>query len=243
MIVKTALWLVSFCFLLAATVNSGFGAERRPNVVLLYIDDMGWRDAGYAGSEFYETPHIDRLAKQGMVFTSCDAGAGNCAPSRACLLSGQYTPRHGLYAVGSTERGPKGMMRLKAIPNANRLACDNLTFAEALKSAGYATGQFGKWHLDNKKGPEGTSPVGQGFDVGFAPDRDFKKTRDPKAIFQIADAACQFMEANQDGPFFAYIAHHAIHMPIQATDASLQKFENKTGKAPAPIVPESSDNS
>jgi len=117
---KNTLLTVGFCFLLAAIVDSAFGDQQQPNIVLLFIDDMGWKDAGYAGSDFYETPNIDRLAKQGMVFTNCYAGAGNCAPSRACLLSGQYTPRHGLYAVGNTTRGPKDKMRLVAIPNAKQ---------------------------------------------------------------------------------------------------------------------------
>jgi len=225
MTLRNLLWILGICLLL--TPNFCFGAETQPNIVLLFIDDMGWRDAGYAGSDFYETPNIDRLAEGGMVFTGCYAGAGNCAPSRACLLSGQYTPRHGLYAVGDTTRGPKDKMRLVAIPNAKGLASENVTFAEALKAAGYATGQFGKWHLDSKNDPDGTSPVGQGFDVGFAPNRDFAKTKDPKGIFQITAAACEFMEENKEGPFFAYIAHHAIHLGIQATPASLEKFEKQ----------------
>ena len=115
-------------------------ADRRakPNIVLIFADDVGWKDVGYQGSDFYETPNIDRLAKEGMVFTQGYAGAGNCQPNRACLMSGQYTPRHGVFAVGNTDRGPKEEMRLVPIPNVNGLAKANVTMAEALKAADYA---------------------------------------------------------------------------------------------------------
>ncbi|MCP4847593.1 MAG: sulfatase-like hydrolase/transferase, partial [Verrucomicrobiaceae bacterium] len=73
--------------------------EDRPNILFIYLDDFGWRDTSYAGSDFYETPNIDSLAKEGMVFSNAYAGAANCAPSRACLLSGQYSPRHKIYNV------------------------------------------------------------------------------------------------------------------------------------------------
>jgi len=86
-------------------IDTGFTAEtkplRKPNIVLILADDLGWKDVGYQGSDFMETPNMDRLAKEGMVFTAGYAAAGNCAPSRACLLSGTYTPRHHVYAVGT----------------------------------------------------------------------------------------------------------------------------------------------
>ena len=85
--------------LLLSSPQAAIAAEK-PNVVLIFADDLGWKDVGYQGSDFYETPNIDALAKKGMVFTSAYAGAGNCAPSRACLLSGTYTPRHHVFAVG-----------------------------------------------------------------------------------------------------------------------------------------------
>jgi hypothetical protein len=116
----------------------------RPNILLVYADDLGWRDVGYQGSDFHETPNIDRLAREGMRFSHAYAGAGNCAPSRAVLLSGQYTPRHGVYAVGSTDRGPEDLMRLAPVPNRSGLAATLPTVADALRSAGYRTGLFGK---------------------------------------------------------------------------------------------------
>ena len=77
----------------------------KPNIVLINVDDLGWRDLGFMGSKFYETPNIDNLSKQGMVFTNGYASASNCAPSRACLMTGKWTPRHGIYTVSSSERG------------------------------------------------------------------------------------------------------------------------------------------
>jgi arylsulfatase A-like enzyme len=136
-------------------------AARPPNVLLILADDLGYRDTGFTGSAYYETPNLDRLAARGMVFSNAYAGAGNCAPSRACLHSGQYSPRTGVYAVGRTDRGPKDMMRLVPIPNREDLAKENVTIAEALKAAGYATGLFGKWHLS---GEPGTKPTEQGFE-------------------------------------------------------------------------------
>ena len=202
--------------------------RRKPNIVLIFIDDMGWKDAGYAGSDLYETPNIDRLAKEGVVFTNAYACAGNCAPSRACLLSGQYTPRHGVYAVNNTKRGPVHQMRLEPIPNSKILSADNVTVAEALKAAGYATGMFGKWHLGTT---DEVLPAGQGFDVdkNTSPPSaaEFKRTNDPKRIYQITGGACRFMEQNKDRPFFAYISHHATHMQIQARQAMYDKFAEK----------------
>ncbi len=202
--------------------------RRKPNIVLIFIDDMGWKDAGYAGSDLYETPNINRLAKEGVVFTNAYACAGNCAPSRACLLSGQYTPRHGVYAVNSTKRGPVNHMRLEPIPNSTVLAAENVTFAEAMKAAGYATGMFGKWHLGRT---DDVLPAGQGFDAdkNTSPPsaKEFKKTNDPKHIYKITEGACRFMEQNRDRPFFAYVSHHATHMAIQARQAMYDKFAGK----------------
>ena len=148
--------IVSLVLALGAVAVRGERIDDRPNILLIFADDLGWPDVSYQGARFIETPNIDRLAGEGMVFSSAYAGAANCLPSRACLLSGQYTPRHGAYAVGDTDRGPRELMRLIPIPNRDGLAESNLTLAEALQSAGYMTGIFGKWHLD---GADGVSPV------------------------------------------------------------------------------------
>lgn len=208
----------------------------RPNIVLIFADDLGWKDVGYQGSDFMETPNIDRLAREGMVFTNGYAAAGNCAPSRACLLSGTYTPRHHVYAVGSTDRGQKNLQRLIPIPNKGGLAPENNTMADALKAAGYATGHFGKWHLDGKGGAK---PSAQGFDAtldsfGEGAEKEGAEgnkkgpPEDPKGVYTLTRKATEFIEQHREGPFFVYLAHHAIHTPLQGRPESLARFEQKT---------------
>jgi arylsulfatase A-like enzyme len=218
--------LLIAALLLSSVVGLRATTPSKPNIILIFADDLGWKDVGYQGTDFYETPNIDRLAKEGMVFTAGYAGGANCMPSRACLLSGQYTPRHGVYAVGNTKRGPVESMRMKPIPNTDSLASENVTVAEAMKAAGYATGHFGKWHVGGKDGD--TSPSAQGFDVTMEKNgKGGGVADDPKAVYAITQAACLFMEENKERPFFAYVAHHAIHSALQSRQSSLDKFKAK----------------
>lgn len=220
---------VTICFHLLSWALVAGGREstaaERPNIVLIFADDLGWQEPGFAGSDFNETPHLDRLAKQGMVFTQAYAAAGNCAPSRACLLSGQYTPRHGVYAVGSTDRGPAERMRMTPVKNNSGLRAEEFTLPQALKSAGYVTGIFGKWHLD---GRQGSRPEDH-FDVVGASGHSWrdKAEGDPKGVFSISSAVCDFIESNRDRPFFAYVPHYAIHSPLQSRRETLAKFKKK----------------
>lgn len=229
--ITTAFLIVMFTVSLSCVT-----AANHPNIVLIFADDLGWKDVGYQGNDFMETPHLDRLAQEGTVFTAGYAAAGNCAPSRACLLSGTYTPRHHVYAVGSTDRGNKAQQRLIPIPNKNGLPQATVTVADALKSAGYTTGHFGKWHLGGK---DGAIPTEQGFDVSYDSfgEGELKEgsegnkagpPTDPKGVFTLTDKACQFIEANKDRPFFCYLAHHAIHSPLQGRPDTLEKFKAKT---------------
>lgn len=199
-----------------------------PNILLIFADDLGWRDVGFNGTDFYETPNIDRLAREGMVFANAYAAAGNCAPSRACMVSGQYGPRHGVYAVESTKRGPEKLMRLEPVPNKIYLEPDNVTFAEAMRAAGYATGHFGKWHLGGKPGQR---PVDQGFDVSLDPRPNPNARRDepedPKGLFTITRQVGEFMERHRERPWFAYVAHHAIHTALEARPETLARFRAK----------------
>jgi arylsulfatase A-like enzyme len=180
------------------------------------------------GSRFYETPNIDRLAGEGMVFNDAYVNAGNCAPSRACLLSGQYTPRHTVYAVGSITRGNDKLKRLDVtgVPEAHSLAPDDPTMADALKSAGYATCCIGKWHLGNS---EDTLPGAHGFDrvVGNKDYGPFKQTNDPKNVYAFTDAAIDFMRDSRERPFFLYLSHHAVHSPYHARQELIDKYTNK----------------
>lgn len=221
-----------FYLLLLCQVACFVHADERPNLLLIYADDLGWKDPSYQGNEYYETPNIDQLAQRSMNFSQAYAGAGNCAPSRACLLSGTYTPRHGVYAVDNTARGPKQCQRLIPTPNKSGLAPAEVTLAESLKSAGYTTGIFGKWHLDGK---DGASPGQQGFDMVYDPQGGKLKPQgrnnnDPKGVFSLTQHAVDFIKsakANQQ-PFFAYVSHHAIHAALESRADSLKKFQAKT---------------
>jgi arylsulfatase A-like enzyme len=218
---------------------SGRRGQNRPNFVFIFIDDMGWKDLGYMGSKYYETPNIDKLAGEGVVFTSAYANAPNCAPSRACLMSGQYTPRHGVYTVGNSERGSARLRKLIPIKNNTTLNPKVMTIAEALKPAGYVTASIGKWHLG--KGTE-TGPEGQGFDVSIAGNRAGMTRRhfSPYSLANLSDGpegeyltdrltdeSLKFIETNRDKPFFLYLSHYAVHTPIQAKEAMIDKYRNK----------------
>jgi arylsulfatase A-like enzyme len=216
----------------------------KPNIILVLADDLGWRDVGYQSNGKFLTPNIDRLANEGMVFSSAYAGGANCEPSRACLLSGAYTPRHGVYAVGSTDRGPKALQRLVPIPNTDGLRSEFVTMAEALKAAGYATGHFGKWHL---AGRDGALPSHQGFDVTYDSfgNGELKEGSegnkkgppgDPKGVYTLTRKAIDFITAHQREPFFCYLAHHAIHGPLQARPGTLQKVTNHARAAGVPPI-------
>lgn len=216
--------------------------RKRPNIVFIFVDDMGWRDVGFMSSRYYETPNIDRLASQGMVFTNAYSNAPNCAPARACLLSGQYSPRHGVYTVGSSSRGRSKLRKLIPIENTIKLDSNIVTIAEAIKPAGYISASIGKWHLgdDPKFGP-----VAQGFDVNvggcsagspqngyFVPYKNPKLPDGPAGEYltdRLTDEALNFIETNKDRPFFLYLPHYAVHTPLQARTELIEKYKKKQG--------------
>ena len=133
---------------LAWTGLEGAETDRKPNIVFILIDDMGWNDPGFMGNKDFRTPRIDGLARQGMIFDNAYANAPNCAPTRACLMSGQYSPRHGVYTVAKSDRGKSQNRKLIPIKNTRTLAGDVLTLPEALKPAGYISAMIGKWHAN-----------------------------------------------------------------------------------------------
>ncbi len=200
----------------------------RPNIIFVLMDDLGWTDLSYMGSEYYATPNIDRLADQGMIFSNAYANAANCAPTRASILSGQYSPRHGVYTVANPARGKAKDRRLVAIENSLKISLDKTTIAEALKPAGYVSAAIGKWHVGN-------SPKEQGFDYSI--DRNdmeikghFRENGDYLTDL-LTNEAIGFIKRNNPNetqrPFFLYLAHHAVHTPIQAKDEITEKYEAK----------------
>ncbi len=225
-------------FLLIAGLCIPLGCAERPepaappNVVFILIDDLGWKDLGFMGSSYYETPHIDALASEGMVFTNAYANAPNCAPTRAALISGQYGPRHGVLTVSTAERGEARYRALIPVPNTTALDTSVVTIAEALKQAGYTTAHFGKWHLGNGI----HAPEHQGFDVV-----DQGSWRQKRSHFMpetgqyladyLTDQAVAFLERDHDAPFFLYLAHYGVHTPIEAKPEKIEKYSQKQGDA------------
>ena len=221
---KTELITILFSILYALNSCSGFEQEK-PNIIFVIIDDLGWTDVGYMGSNWYETPNIDRLARQGMIFTNAYANAANCAPTRACLLSGQYTPRHGVFTVGKSDRGDSEDRRLIPVVNSLEISLDKITIAEALKPAGYVSAAIGKWHV-------GHTPEEQGFTAGMdRPEMGYRGGHFNDAgeylTDRLTDEAVNFITENKANPFFLYLAHHAVHTPIQAKEEMIAKYETK----------------
>ncbi|MGQ1783638.1 MULTISPECIES: sulfatase-like hydrolase/transferase [unclassified Saccharicrinis] len=131
-----------------------------PNVIIINIDDMGWKDVGFMGSEYYETLNIDYLSGLGMVFTNGYAAASNCAPSRACLMTGQWTPRHGVYTVSPSARGKSEDRKLIPTKNTHTLPSNHTILPQVLQVNGCQTCHAGKWHLSH-------NPLEFGFDVNI----------------------------------------------------------------------------
>ncbi len=220
--------------LMTAFASCGKKAPSAPNIVLIVADDLGWKDLGFMGSSYYETPNLDRLAGEGMVFRRAYAAAANCAPSRACLMTGMYPTAHGIYTVASSERGDPRTRRLIPATNATILADEYFTLAEALKQAGYVTINIGKWHL-------GSDPRSQGMDhnVGgglwghprsyFAPyiKPDLEAPEGEYLTDRLTEEAVKFIRQSSKGPFFLYLPYYAVHTPIQAKARLEQKYEHK----------------
>lgn len=215
--------------------------SQKPNIIVVMADDLGWADVGYNGNTYFETPNLDRLASEGMVMNRFYASASNCAPSRACILTGMYTPRHGVYIPQGYARGGEATAMRWKVPTAdqdstfftfpvsvNQVDGSFTSLAEMLKSAGYVSGRFGKWHIGDDN---------QGFDVstangvdGFTTNKNGKEARyysDTTVAQKLTDAAIRFMTENKNRPFFVYLTHWEVHTPMAATTSRIQYFEEK----------------
>lgn len=232
-------WLLPFsAFLVACCGHAAISAEtgRTPNVVIIYIDDMGYGDIGPFGAQGYRTPHLDRMAAEGTKFTSFYSAQAVCSASRAALMTGCYSNRVGI----SGALGPRSRIGISD---------QEMTIAQLCKQKGYATAIFGKWHLGDA--PQ-FLPTRHGFDEYFGlpysndmwPRHPTAKSFPPLPLIdqetvvnadvddaaqnqlttQYTERAVRFIDRHKDGPFFLYVPHSMVHVPLHVSD----KFRGKT---------------
>ena len=220
----------------AASVASGADAQvqRKPNIVFILADDLGYTDVACYGSRYYKTPNIDRLAEQGVRLLN-HHHCQNCTPTRAALMSGQYGARTGVYTVGGTGRFDTSMRPLVPVENVTDLPLDRATVAQQLKLAGYATGMFGKWHigqtgdyLPGRRGfDEALVTMGKHFNFVTDPPTDYSKGQ-YLADF-LTDRAVDFIQRHKDAPFFLYLPHFGVHSPHDAKPELVATFKDAPG--------------
>ena len=230
--------IVFLLCILATLAGTAIAQERnKPNIVFFLVDDLGQKDVGCYGSSFYETPSIDALASDGILFNNAYSTCHVCSPSRASILTGKYPARLNLtdWLGGRPERDYEKLHsaeRIKALPNSE------ITLAETLKKHGYATANYGKAHLNR-------DPTTYGFDEAitgwvrsyyhpFSP--KYSKTLPSKKgdyyTDRLTDAAIDFIHRNRDKPFFVHMEHFAVHDPIQGRKDLVEKYRQKLATMP-----------
>ena len=208
-------------------------AAKKLNVVFILADDLGWSQIGCYGSDFYETPHIDRLATQGMRFTDAYAACPVCSPTRVSIMTGKYPAR--LHLTDFIAGGSFPHERLRQPDWQKFLPLEEVTLGELFRSQGYATGSFGKWHLSiAKKPPESLpyNPDQQGFDeslVTYKPTSKQDPEDDAHNVEAITQKSLAFLNANKGRPFFLYVTHNSIHNPLKGKARLVRKYKNKPG--------------
>jgi len=237
------LLLLSICVQVSPVSAVDDDPPRKPNIVYINADDLGYTDLScYAKDHlkktYYETPNLDRLAASGVRFTNGYAASANCAPSRACVMTGHWPQRHGVFTVGSSERGKAKDRKLIPVENAKFLKAKHLLLPEALKKIGYTTAHFGKWHITKD------DPTNHGFDFNFGGFKDGSPTKggyhspydypnvvcDKKGEYltdRLAVEAVDFIERQKDKPFFINFATYTVHTPIQPKTALQEKYKQK----------------
>lgn len=217
---------------------------RRPNILFILADDLGWCDLGAEGSDFYESRNLDRISAEGMRFTQGYATCQVCSPSRASILTGKYTPRHGITdwigaPAGESWRKAGRFNKMLPPDYEHGLRGEEITFAEVLWNSGYRTFFAGKWHL----GSEGSYPEDFGFEINkggwsagsprggyFAPWENPKLKPGPNGEslpLRLGRETAQFISENRDEPFLAYLSFYSVHGPIQTSKDRWEKFRKK----------------
>jgi arylsulfatase A-like enzyme len=228
--------------------------DDRPNILFILIDDMGWKDLGCTGSSYYDTPHVDKLASEGMRFLNAYSAAPVCTPSRGAIYSGKYPARTQLTTVFNGPAGPDDRLFDRSKYKGERdqylearhrhaLPKKEVIFAEILTDAGYRTGFFGKWHIggcpDYHPDDRGFQ-VAQGYKKAFGPGHtrghwgkywsrgDFANLPHPEPTDFIPDvlteACIRFIKESSDGPFLAVLSHYIVHTPITPRPEKVPKY-------------------
>lgn len=232
-------------------------AAERPNIVFILADDLGVKDLSIEGSKYYETPHIDRIAKEGMRFTHGYATCQVCSPSRASIMTGKYPARHGVTDWIGASTGLRWKRNDRVLPSEyiHNLPHGDTSLAEALKKGGYRTFFAGKWHL----GGEGSFPEDHGFDInigghhrGSPPGGFFAPFKNPKmkdgpageslpirlaretAAFIVKQTLDRDHPLQEPAPFLAYLSFYSVHGPIQTTPELWSKYQKKAAQNPHP---------
>ena len=221
--------------LFALSIFTTSALPDKPNIVYIMADDLGYTDPACYGSKYYETPNIDNLASQGKRFLHGYSCGPNCQPTRAALMSGQYGPRTGIYTVGNIDRFDWQSRPLKPVENVVDLPLKKITLADSLKSNGYKTALFGKWHL----GQQGEHhPSKRGFDeaiVSMGKHYDFvtiPKMAYPQGTYLadfLTNKAVNFINQNKEKPFFLCVHHFGVHSPYEAKKELIERFQKKQG--------------
>jgi len=229
---RSLLGLIS-CLILGGCAQIPQKSESSPpSVILVLADDLGWADISCQGSA-WATPAIDQLAAEGVRLTRAYSNGPNCAPSRACLMTGLDVAEHGVFTVAPAARGKKENRKLVPPKTRRTLEDDEVTIAEMLKDSGYRSAHIGKWHL-------GDDPRSQGFDVSIAGDRrGHPKTHlapwklphlpEQEDGTELADAltdhAIDFIRECGDQPYLLVLSHYAVHTPVQVSEAALKRWQ------------------
>ncbi|WP_162342736.1 sulfatase [Cyclobacterium salsum] len=236
---------------LCVCINAGIAqteTTKKPNILFILVDDLGYHDLGYTGSRFYETPNIDKLASQGMTFTNAYAASPICSPSRAAILTGKYPARLNLtdYIPGNRHYGPHPDQKLASHPFELFLDPKETTMAEAFKSSGYATFFAGKWHLGEK---EMHYPEQHGFEVNvggnasghpaggyFSPYQNPQLPDGPEGEYltdRLTEETIRFISKKREKPFFALLSYYTVHLPLQGKEEKVKKYQNKRQQMPS----------
>lgn len=223
-----------------------FGKPSKPNVVFFLVDDLGGRDLGCYGSEFYESPNIDALADSGMLYTQAYAACPVCSPTRAAIMTGKYPARVGITDwIPGSSNWKKKTTRVIPPEDLHNLPYEETTLAEAFKAAGYKTFFAGKWHLGET---DEYWPEYHGFDInkgGFSKGSPTFKYYTPHGnprlsdgpdgehlTDRLGDETVAFLKANKDEPFFAYLSFYNVHTPLDPHKDYLDHFKDKAAALP-----------